>query len=176
MSERKRTQTKGLKSTSVVRELKAGSGLDGCRVTAEAAKAAVKASENALRHLGDSASARLRIAKAKTVDKDLLAECIRHDHQCKGLSAAAAESGRGDDRSKKDRRSIATASAVRVFATGCPLGKGSNRIRGSARDAMSAITEAYVRQLGLDSARYAKAAGRRTIKSGDISAVIAQRN
>lgn len=175
-AERKRTQTKGLKPTSVVRELKKGSHIQKVRVTASAAEAAVKAAEVALASLGRAATKRLDISKKKTVDVDLLAAVIREDQPCKGLSEAAARSGLGGDRSKKDRRSIATASAMRSFAKGCSQGQGKNRTTEQAKDAMSAITEAYLHKLGADASRYAEAAGRQTIKSSDIAAVLAQRD
>lgn len=175
MAERKRTQTKGLKPTSVARELKRGSHITKVRVTEDGVKATVKAAEAALASLGRGAQKRLDIANKKTVDGELLAAVIEQDHPCAGFSAAAARSGLGSDRSKKDRRSIAVASAMRAFAKGCPQGKGKNRTKESAKDAMAAIAEAYIRKLGADASRYAEAAGRQTIKSSDIAAVLAAR-
>ena len=172
---KKHTQTEGLKVTSVVREIKIGSGIKDCRISDAASNAAVRASERALKDLGEAVCRYLHIAKIKTIDMNILHSVIKNDFQCKKLSAAAALSGIGKDRTKKDRRSIAIASALRCFGKGCPLGKGNHSIRDDAKDALSVIAEAFIRDLGRDATRYTKAAKRLTIKTVDIASVFEQR-
>jgi len=176
-SSKKRTKSKGLQPASVAREVKAGSPLTGVRITASAVAASVTAAENTLKSLGEAVCDRLEISKKKTVTQQVLVDTINKSvSRCSGLSSARASSGLGNkDKTKKDRRTIAIASAVRVFGRGCPLGRNNHQISESAKDSLSLITSDFLQGLGRDATRYVSTAGRKTIKVTDIAAAMETR-
>jgi len=178
---RKVSQTDGLKMASVVRVLKSGAKVHfdkenkDVRVSEDAAAMAVLTTEVMLKMLAGAIAEHLKIAGKKTVTKEVILAVIKDHFLCKGFDHMIAMTGKGRDRNKKDRRSIAEVSVKRVFSRECPLSRSSYHIAKDASDGLTAVVEDFVKKLGQDAALYASAAKRNTIYTADIAKVIQQR-
>jgi len=166
-TQKRRKKVFGLHETSVARELKHGSRTE--RVSKNAVTLTVKMAEKAIKELAKKCCKSLEISKKKTVTISTLEDCIEA-MDCSFWDPSTVHHAKtSKERTKGDRRSIATESCRRVFSTGCPLGKKQYQMAEDAKDALTLLTIEYVRNLGKAAGKVTEAAKRKTLSSTDVA-------
>jgi histone H3/H4 len=165
-------QTKGIKPTSAIREVKAGAH-GKVRVSRLALDAIILQVEHDIKDLAKTTRDLLEMSKKKKVTKLFLLKAVKHSKKlyCQnGLKAAIETASKGE--SKGDRKSIAVASITRFFKK--EMGEGFI-VSSDSKVAISQLTERMLRNFGADAARYAETSNRHTIKKRDVKAAVEAR-
>jgi histone H3/H4 len=169
---------KGLKPTSVAKILRAGSGIDGARISTPAVKATQDLVEGYLKELGQCASKFLTLSDKKTVNTATLEYCLETVSSLKNLKGlnCAARTTMGQ-KFKKDENKLAILSVLRCFAKGINLGKGNGlfQISDDAKMGLTRVAILLVSQVGKDAGLFAINSKRKTILFNDVSSVISIR-
>jgi histone H3/H4 len=147
------------------RLLSAGSGINGVRVSKEAAEEAQKAVRLMLERAGREASGLLRLKKTKTVNMEVLSLCFRNN-QCLGVGEKDLTSA---PRKGKGQRGVPVAGAATIFRSKLSQGDrlGDD---GDVGKALVGAAEAYLKALGKNAGLMASAGRRTTIKGADLVA------
>lgn len=161
-----------LKIATVKKQIKIGANNKEARIGDDVGKIAVSATLELLEHLGKCVREKLEVQKKKTVNIDVLAECI----STKELAVYGLTTHGLRDYSSTGRTSVPVTAVRTCFGRGCPLRQGDFRIEKDTRRALALITEDYLRGLGRDAWILASHAGRITVKEEDINAVLCIRS
>lgn len=165
--QKRRKKAQGLHPTSVAHVMKKGSGVD--RVSEKAVMTMVDITERSIRNLAKAACKHLEISKKKTVDNKVLLSCIE-SMSCTFWDPVVLDQGiTSKERTKGDRRKIASESCKRVFSKGCPLGKGQHQMAEKTKDALSLLVESYIKNFSDAAAEITRNGKRKTLSSSDIA-------
>ena len=145
----------------------------GARLTKNAVKAAISATERMLKEVGVECHRVLEIAKRKTITKDLLLD-ILNGQKCtfkgaveavKASAKPLARKGSKERPSRGERQPIAIASALKCVKEGIP----PVRVSEDAKYAIAALARAYIHALGMSAGQFANAGRRATITGSDVA-------
>lgn len=157
---------KGIRSATLKRLIKAGSGVKDGRVSLSGVEATKGFVERYIIDLGEICEQFLALTEKKTVTKDLLSHAIKHNTAfgCKRRLINAVGSAASGRKGEKGR-GCGARTIVKLFSKGLPLKTvgGVYNISGQAKRALASLADELIMAIAHKAGKMALSAGKLTI-------------